>query len=89
MTVVLMDAYRVARDRRAAVYRQSLFCALVDADPLTNYQPPLSDASIERALSVTALSPVEIAAARQRATDNADAAFRREMQRIGRFEASA
>lgn len=84
--VLLIDAYRVARDWRAAVYRRSLFCALVDADPLSNFQPPLTDASIELALSVTALSPVEIAAARQRATDDADAAFRREVQRLAMRE---
>lgn len=86
-TVVLIDACRVARDQRAAAYRQSLFCALVDADPLSNFQPPLTDASIELALAATSKKPSEIAAAMQAATDEADAVFRHEVQRLAVREA--
>jgi hypothetical protein len=85
--LVLIDAYRVARDRRAAVYRQALFCALVDADPLTNFQPPLTDASIARALAATCKKPSEIAAAKQAAAEEADAAFRHELQGLAVREA--
>lgn len=85
MTVVLMDAYRVARDEREEVYRECLLSQLMFGrveDDGPSYQPRVSEEELDQALASTSLTPREIAKGKRIATAEADFVYQCEVERL-------